>query len=49
MLHYSRTKVLEVTASKQSVICHYWCFLDKGFKFQPNNRNGCHDVLMMSM
>ena len=24
-------------------------FLDKGFKFQPNVCNGCHDLLMMSM
>ena len=24
-------------------------FLDKGFKFQPNICNVCHDVLMMSM
>ena len=24
-------------------------FLDKGFKFQQDVCNGCHDVLMMSM
>ena len=24
-------------------------FLDKGFKFQANVCNGCHDLLMMSM
>ena len=24
-------------------------FLDKGFKFQPNVCNGCHDLLMISM
>ena len=30
-------------------ICHYWNFLNKGFKFQPNLCNGCHDLLMMSM
>ena len=24
-------------------------FLDKGFKFQPNVCNGCHDLLTMSM
>ena len=24
-------------------------FLDKGFKFQPNVCNGCHDLLIMSM
>ena len=30
-------------------ICHYWYFLDKGFKFQPNVYHRCHDVLMMSI
>ena len=29
-------------------ICHYWYFLDEGFRFQPHVCNGCHDVLMMS-
>ena len=24
-------------------------FLDKGFKFQPNVCNGCHDLLIMAM
>ena len=27
--------------------CHYWCFLGKGFKFQPCVCSGCYDVLMM--
>ena len=35
--------------SKSCDICHYWYFLDKGFKFQPDVCNGCHDGLMMSM
>ena len=30
-------------------ICHYWYFLDKGFKFQPDFCNECLDVLMMSI
>ena len=29
--------------------CHYWYFLNKGFKFQPNVYNICHNLLMMSM
>ena len=28
---------------------HYWYFLNKGFKFQPNVCNKCHGLLMMSM
>ena len=35
--------------SKQCDICHYWYFLNKSFKFQPNVCNGCHDLLMMFM
>ena len=31
------------------VTIHYWHFLNKGFKFQPNVCNRCHDLLMMSM
>ena len=30
-------------------ISHYWYFLNKGFKFQQNVCNRCHDLLMMSM
>ena len=35
--------------SKECDICRCWCFLNKGFKFQPNVCNRCHDLLMMSM
>ena len=35
--------------SKECDICHYWYFLDKGFKFQPNVCNRYHDLLMISM
>ena len=55
MLYYDKTEVFEeinineTSASKECDICHYWYFLDKGFKFQPNVCNGCHDVLIMSM
>ena len=35
--------------SKECDICHYWYFLDKGFKFQLDVCNGCYDVLIMSM
>ena len=28
---------------------HYWYFLNKGFKFQLDVCNGCHDILVMSV
>ena len=42
MLYYDRTEVSEAidvnktSTSKEGDICHYWYFLNKGFKFQPN-------------
>ena len=39
----------KTSESKECDICHYWYFLDKGFTFQSDVCNGCHDVSMMSM
>ena len=55
MLYFDRidisegTDVNKTSASKECDVCHYWYFLNKGFKFQPNVCNRWHDLLMMSM
>ena len=55
MLYYDRIDVFvdidvnKTSASKECIICRYWHFLDKGFKFQNVVCNRCHDVLSMSM
>ena len=52
MLYYDRidvSKGIDINNTSKSKECHYWYFLDKGFKFQSEVWNGCHDVLMMSM
>ena len=55
MLYYDRIDVFEwidvnkTSKSKECNICSYWYFLNKGFKFQLNVCNRCHDLLMMSM
>ena len=55
MLYYNRIVVYEginvnkTSASKECDICHYWYFLDKGFKLQPDICNGYYDVLTMSI
>ena len=55
MLYYDRIDISEgidvkkKSEWKDSDICHYWYFWNKGFKFQPNVSNRCHDLLMMSM
>ena len=55
MLYFDRIDVSEriginkTSASKECDIYHYWYFLNKCFKFQPNVCNRCHDLLMMSV
>ena len=55
MLYYDRIDVSEgidvnkTSASKECDICHYWCFLNYDFRFQPNVCNRCHDLLIMSI
>ena len=55
MLYFNKIDVAvgidvnKTSASTECDICHYWYFLNKGFKFQPNICNRCHDLLMMSI
>ena len=39
----------KTSKSRECDICYYWHFLNKGFKFQPNVCNRCHDLLIMSI
>ena len=54
MLYYDRIDIFKgievnkTSASKECDICYYWCFLDRGFTFQPYVCNGSHNLLMMS-
>ena len=41
--------IKQKSASKECDICHYWYFLNKGFKFQSYLCNRCDDLLMISM
>ena len=53
MFYYDRIDVCEgidvnkTSTSKECSVCHYWYFLNYGFKFQPNICNRCHDFLMI--
>ena len=55
MLYFDRIEVSEgidinkTSESKECNICHYSYLLNKGFEFQPNVCNRCHDLLMISM
>ena len=54
MLYYGRIDFSEgidinkARASKECEICHYWYYLNKGFKLPTYVCNRCHDLLMMS-
>ena len=41
-LTIENSDVNKTRESKECDICHYWYFLDKRFKFQPDVCNGCH-------
>ena len=55
MLEYDRIDISEeidinkTNASKECDICHYWCFLDKDFKYEPYLCNGCHNLMQKAM
>ena len=55
MLNYKGIDILEwidvnkTNTSKECDICHYWHFLDKGFKYEPYLGNGCHNLMQKSI
>ena len=34
-----------INAKKEYKICHYWCFKEIGFKYEPYLCNGCHGLM----
>ena len=48
-LTFLKELMLTRQENQKNYIWHYWYFLNKGFKFQPNICNRCHDSLMMSV
>ena len=49
MVQYERIDISEridfdkTNKSVECMICHYWYFIDTGFKHKPYACNGCHD------
>ena len=41
-------EINKTSASKQCELCHYWFFIDIGFKFEEHVCNKCHVVLMIA-
>ena len=54
MLQYDRIDVSEgidinkTNKSKECMLCHYWYFIDVGYKFQRYIWNACHAVPIMA-
>ena len=54
MIQYERIDVSEEinlnksNKAKECMICHYWYFLDIGYKYEPHICNKCHDILMIA-
>ena len=54
MTYYDKSDVSEgidvnkTNESKEGDVCHYWYFLDKGFKVQTYAFTDCRDLLIMS-
>ena len=52
MLQHEKNDISEgidtkkTSASKECILCHYSCFKDVGFKFEPDVYNKCHDALV---
>ena len=42
-------EINKTNTSKECDICHYWYFLDKGFKYKPYLCNGCHDLMQKAI
>ena len=40
--------IIQINASKECELCHYWFFKDIGFKFEDHVCNRCHDLLTMA-
>ena len=55
MLEYDRINISEgiyvnkTNVSKECDICHYWYFLEQGFKYEPYLCDGCHDLMQRAM
>ena len=55
MLEYDRLDISEgvdvnnTNLAKECDICHYWCFKDIGFKYEPYLCNGCHCLMQNPM
>ena len=55
MIYYDRIDVSDgidvnkTSELKECDICHYWYFLNKGFRFQPNVCNRCHDIAILNI
>ena len=55
MLEYDRIDISEgidvnkTNKSKECILCHYWYFLDKNFRYEPYLCDGCYNIMQKSV
>ena len=55
MLEYDRIDISEgidiskSNKSKEYMLCHYWCFIDKSFNNGPYLCDGCYNIMQKSI
>ena len=40
-------EVNKSSRSKECMLCHFRCFVDTGYRYEPEVCNGCNDISMM--
>ena len=45
MLKYKKIDVNKSDKSKEYMLCHYWYFLDKSFRYGPFLCDGCYNMI----
>ena len=55
MIEYERIDISEgidinkTNKSKECMLCHYWCFLNKNFSCGPYLCDGCYNIMLKSI
>ena len=55
MLEYDRIDISEgidinkTNKSKECMLCHYWCFLDRNFSYGPYLCDSCYNMMQKSL
>ena len=46
---FQKELILIKQMHQKNVICHYWCFRNIDYKYDPYLCNGCHDLMQKAL